>query len=68
MPVDIGKSHHYKRCHFDSFLGKKGVCRRLINNSGIVTDDSMLRFGDKLTQAVADKLLKLGLVEVANDY
>ena len=40
----------------------------MINNSGIVTDDSMLRFGDKLTQAVADKLLKLGLVEVANDY
>ena len=66
VPTYIGKSHHYKKCHFDSYLNKKGVCRRLMASSDVTNDTSMLRFRDKLTQAVTDKLLELGLIEVAN--
>ena len=67
VPTDIGKSHHYKKCHFDDYLHRNWACRRLIMRSGVTTDDSMLRFRDRLTQAVSDKLLDLGLVETAND-
>ena len=67
VPTDIGKSHHYKYCHFDKFLHRKGICRRMMTGSGVTTDGSMLRFRDKLAQAVANKLLELGLVKVASD-
>jgi len=67
VPTDIGKSHHYKMCHFDSFLNKKGACRRLIARSGVTADNAMLRFRDKLTQAVSAKLLELGLAQLASD-
>jgi len=39
----------------------------MMTGSGVTTDGSMLRFRDKLAQAVANKLLELGLVKVASD-
>ena len=60
VPTDIGTNHHYKKCHFDEFLQKKGICHSITTGPDITTDDSMLKFRDKLAQAVASKLLELG--------
>ena len=67
VPADIGKSHHYKKCHFDKFLRKKGVCHRMMTSSDVTTDRAMFRFGEKLANAVANRLLELDLVELAAD-
>jgi len=67
VPAQIAKSHHYKKCHFDEFLRRNGVCGRVLADSVVTDDDAALRFGDRLAPAVADMLLSLGLVEVASD-
>ena len=67
VPTDIGKSHHYKKCHFDKFLHKKRLCHRIVTTSNVTTDRAMFRFREKLANAVANKLLELDLVELAPD-
>jgi len=67
VPTDIGKSHHYKKCHFDKFLQKNGVCHRMMTSSDVTTDRTMFRFREKLANIVANKLLELDLVELAAD-
>jgi len=63
VPTNVGKSHHYKKCHFDTFLHKDGVCHRMMTSTDVTIDRTMLRFVEKLTNAVAKRLLELDLVE-----
>jgi len=67
VPTDIGKSHHYKKCHFDKYLHKNGVCHRMMTRVDVTRDRTMFRFRDKLANTVAKKLLELDLVELADD-
>jgi len=67
VPTDIGKSQHYKKCHFDKNLHKKGLCHRILATFNVTTDRAMFRFREKLANAVANKLLELDLVELAPD-
>jgi len=67
VPTHIGKSHHYKKCHFDRFLRRNGVCHRLMTASDVDVDRAMFRFRDQLANSVASKLLELDLVETATD-
>ena len=61
--MDIGKNHHYKKCHFDKYLHRNGVCHRMMTSSDVTDDRTMFRFRDKLARVVAKKLLQLDLVE-----
>jgi len=67
VPADVGKSQHYKKCHFDRYLRKNGVCHRMMTGADVTTDSTTLRFRDELAHAVAGKLLELDLVEPATD-
>jgi len=67
VPVDIGKSQHYKRCHFDKFLQKNGTCHRMMTRADVKKDRTMFRFREKLANVVANKLLELDLIENAAD-
>jgi len=64
---DIGKTHQYKRCYFDKYQHDKETCRGMTIDSNITTENSRLRFGEKLTQAVANKLMELGLLRRNNE-
>ena len=66
VPTYIGKSHHYKKCHFDNYLHRNGVCHRMVTRHD-ATGVTMLRFRDRLAHTVANKLLQLDLVEKAQD-
>jgi len=67
VPVDVGKSQHYKKCHFDTFLKKNGVCHRMMTSSKVRKDRTMFRFRDELANVVAKKLMELDLIELAAD-
>ena len=67
VPLDVGKNQHYKKCHFDKFLKKNGVCHRMMTRSGVRNDRAMLRFGEQLANAVVKKLLELDLIEKTAD-
>jgi len=65
--MDIGKSQHYKRCHFDKFLRRTGVCHRMMTTKDVKKDRTMFRFREKLASVVANKLLELDIIELADD-
>jgi len=67
VPTNIGKSHHYKKCHFDKFLHKNGVCHRMMTSAGVTTDRTMFRFREKLANVIAGKLMELDLVELSTN-
>ena len=53
----IGMNHQYKKCHFDDYLRKPGMCKRLIKNFGV--DHTMARFREKLVSRVLVVLKEL---------
>lgn len=67
VPANVGKSQHYKKCHFDKFLQKNGVCHRMMTSKTVTTDRTMLRYRDQLANIVANKLIELDLVETSVD-
>jgi len=56
-----GLNHHYKKCHFDRYLGKDGECLRLLMHPNV--DSSLKRFTSVLSRRVIAKLKELDLVE-----
>lgn len=58
---DLGMNHHYKKCHFDTFLERDGVCHRIMMDSW--KDHTMLRFEKALAENVLKKLIELDVVD-----
>ena len=63
VTVDTAMSHHYKKCHFDQYLGKNGVCLRMMTTSYV--DRTMDKFRDAMVERMTVKLQELNLVEVS---
>lgn len=61
VEVETGMNHHYKRCHFDQYLEKDGVCLRLMAVS--YRDQTMDKFKVELSSRVAKVLVELDLAE-----
>lgn len=57
---DIAMNQHYKKCHFDEFLGEIGVCQKTTSVSYL--DRTMLRFQQQLSQVMVTKLKELNLM------
>ena len=55
----MGLNHHYKKCHFDKYVRKSGICTRLMKNFSV--DLTMTRFRRKLESRVLVVLEELGL-------
>ena len=59
VPPSIGLLHHYKMCHLDTFNVKPGECQNLTRTG--IQDDTMLKYKDKLLQAVDKRIEMIGL-------
>jgi len=66
VPIKVGKNHHYKKCHFDEYHSRNGVCLRMMMK-GSPIDKTMGQFGDELEERVIDKLIALDLAEPSTD-
>ena len=53
----IAANQHYKKCHFDSYNRKIGMCAAILQN--VTNDDTMLRFKEPLIRSVNVQLRKL---------
>ncbi|ELU10767.1 hypothetical protein CAPTEDRAFT_200201 [Capitella teleta] len=61
--LHYGKNQHYKKCHFDTFLERNGVCHKVMRR--YKQETNILRLKDKLNENVVAKLLELDLIEKA---
>ena len=60
VDTSLGRSHHYKKCHFDDYMGELGVCAKTLTNATI--DRTMLRFTSRISKPVLNVLKLFHLV------
>ena len=61
---ELGLSQHYKRCHFNGYLGDGGACATCIHPlKEQHLDIAMERFREKAMKTISRKLIVLGLAE-----
>ena len=56
----MGMNHHYKKCHYDTYLRKPGMCKRLIKMFDV--DLTIARFRKELESRVRVVLIELGMI------
>ena len=66
VATSVGKSHHYKKCHFDEYHSKNGLCLRMMSRESF-DDRTMMKYGEELAHRVVKKLVKLDLAEPSDD-
>ena len=57
---EYAQNHHYKKCHFDAYLGKPGRCKKMMEKFEV--DETMLKFQPELLARVLRTVKDLGKV------
>ena len=57
---DLAMNHHYKKCHFDEYLGEIGECEKMMKTSYV--EKTMLRFREELSHRMRQTLKRLHLL------